>query len=98
MKTVTVSMRLPESEVKRLERLANATGLDRSTLMKQALKKGCKYLFIENACSAYQQGKVTLSRAAEMAEISIREMLLHLPEFHLELNYDAHDFNEDFKS
>ena len=98
MKTFTVSMRMDQAEVKDLEKLANEMGLDRSTFLKQAIRRGCQNVLFERACEAYRQGDVTLSKAAQMARISLREMLLRMPQSGLELNYTAEDLHEDLES
>lgn len=95
--TVTISMRVPKEEVARLERLARQVGLDRSALMKQALRRGCAAVLFELACAAYRRREVTLSRAAEMADISLREMMLRLPEAGLELDYTVADLRQDLE-
>lgn len=70
MKTVTVSMRLPASEAKRLER----------------------------ACEAYRRGEVTLSRAAEIADLSIREMIIKLRDQDVTLSYGPDELATDLQS
>jgi predicted HTH domain antitoxin len=98
MKTVTVSMRMDRAELTDLERLADEMGLDRSTLLKQVMRRGCQDVRFERACDAYRRGDVTLSKAAQMARVSLREMLLRMPQAGLELNYAADDLREDLAS
>jgi predicted HTH domain antitoxin len=95
MKTVTVSMRMDQAEVEDLERLADEMGLDRSTFLKQVIRRGCQNVLLDRACAAYRRGEVTLSKAAQMARISVREMLLRMPQAGLELNYTVQDLQED---
>ena len=97
MKTVTLSIRVPEAEAEELQRLARQVGLERSTLLKQALRRGWAEVLFERACEAYRRGEVTLSRAAEMADISLREILLRLPEAALELNYNTRELSQDLE-
>jgi predicted HTH domain antitoxin len=49
----------------------------------------------EKALDAYRQGTITLSRAAEIAELSLRDILLRLPEESIELNYDLRELHRD---
>ena len=98
MQTVTISMRIPKTEVGRLERLAHHLGLERSTFLKQALQRGAADLVFDGACQAYRKGTVTLSRAAEMAGLSLRDMMLRMREADLELNYDVSDLRKDLQS
>ncbi|MFH1566402.1 MAG: hypothetical protein ABIL09_00265, partial [Gemmatimonadota bacterium] len=84
MRTVTVSMRLPRDEVVRLEQLAREVGTERPTLLKRALRCGAEDLVFERACQAYRAGEATLSRAAEMARLPLRDLILRLPDADLE--------------
>jgi predicted HTH domain antitoxin len=89
MKTVTLSVRVEEAEARALGRAASSCGTDRSALMKMLLRRGLAELLFERACEAYRRGEVTLSRAAEMAGISYRDMLVRLSAAGLELTYDG---------
>lgn len=95
--TVTVSMRLTRTEAKQIERLAADIGFDRSTFMKQALRRGCADVLFEHAAQAYRRGDVTLSRAAELANVPLRGFILRLREVAIELNYGLHDLRQDLR-
>ena len=95
MRTVTISMRLPKTEVERLERLAAELGIERPTLLKRALRRGAEDLMFERATQAYRSGEATLSRAADLAGLSLRDMILRLKDAHLELNYGVEDLEKD---
>ena len=95
MKTVTISMRLPESEADHLEQVARDLNMQRPALLKRALKRGTDDLLFEHACQAYRRGEVTLSRAAEMAGIGLARMIAKLQDADLELNYDVTDLARD---
>ena len=97
MGTVTVSLRLPESEVSRLESTAQALGVDRSTLLRWAVRRGASALLLECAFDAYRRGDVTLSRAAEIAGLSLRDMILKLRDQDVELNYGPEDLAADLQ-
>ena len=98
MQTVTLSMRVPRTEAARLERVARAVGLDRAALLKRALREGCADVLFERACAAYRRGEVTLARAAEMADLSLRDMLLRLPQVSLELHYGVQELEQDLQA
>ena len=95
MQTVTISVRVSKTEADRWRQLAHDAGMDRATLFKQALRTGCGCALFDRACAAYRRGEVTLSRAAELAGLSLREMLLRMPQADLELQYDARDLERD---
>ena len=47
--------------------------------------------------SGYRNGEVTLSRAAEMADLSVRSMIFELQHHGLELSYGVNDLAEDLQ-
>ena len=98
MNTVTISMRLPRSEVSRLERLAKELGTERSAFLRRALKRGADDLMFERACQAYRNEEATLSRAAEIAGLPLREMILRMKTSDLELSYGVEDLEKDLRT
>jgi|LSQX01.1.fsa_nt_gb predicted HTH domain antitoxin len=95
MKTVTLSMRLPGGEVERFAHAAALSGMDRSAFFKQALRRGVRDLMLEQAADAYRRGAATLSRAAEMAGLTLREFLVRMQSLNLEMNYSPDDLDKD---
>lgn len=98
MDTVTISMRLPKDEVGRLGKLARELGTVRPTFLKQALQRGVADLMFERACQAYRNKEATLSRAAEVADISLHDMILRMEEAGLELNYGVAELEKDLQA
>ncbi len=97
MRTVTISMRLPQAEVVALEKLAQELGTERPTLLKRALRRGAQDLKYERACQAYRAEEATLSRAAELAGLSLRDMILRLKADDLELSYGVEELAKDLQ-
>ena len=97
METIILSTRLASDEAKKIDELAADLGLDRGALLKQLIRKGLKDIQTERAFDAYRRGIITLSRAAELAELSLRDILLRLPEEAIELNYDARELQRDLR-
>ena len=50
------------------------------------------------ACEAYRRGEVTLSKAAEMVAMSLRDFASPLREAGITLNYDAADPRRDLEA
>ncbi len=96
--STTISMRLPTREVRRLERLARELGTERPTFLKRALARGAADLMFERARQAYRDGEATLSRAAEIAGLTLRDMLLEMRNADLELNYGVDDLAKDLQA
>ena len=97
MGSVTLSTRLAKEEARKIDDLAADLGLDRGTLLKQLIRKGLKNIQTERALNAYRRGNITLSRAAEIADLTLRDILLRLPEESLELNYDLRELQRDME-
>ena len=47
MQTVTLSVRVPKTEADQWMRMAHEAGMDRATLLKQALRTGCASTLFE---------------------------------------------------
>jgi predicted HTH domain antitoxin len=98
MKTSTLSTRVSEQENEDLDFLSRVSGLDRANLMKLFLRNGMKQMKMDLAVSAYAEERASLSRAAEMAGISLQEFLARMPENRLEMTYDTQEFEEDVRT
>ena len=97
MTTVTLSTRLAKEEARKIDELAANLGLDRGAVLKQLIRKGLKEIQIERALDGYRRGTITLSKAAEIAELTLRDILLRLPEESVELNYDVRELLRDLE-
>jgi predicted HTH domain antitoxin len=95
MSSVALSVRMDRDEVKQVDEWTRICGLDRSALLKQCIRSGLKKLRLEQSMSAYRAGEISLSRAAELSKLSVREFLLQLAAFGTELNYDVAEFDAD---
>ena len=95
MQSVTVSMRLSKSEASRLEEQARQMGIERPTFLKRALRRGAEDLIFERACDAYRRSEATMSRAAEIAGLNLRDMILRMQRADLELSYGAEELARD---
>jgi len=98
MGTTTLSMRVETSEARRLAEAARASGMERSAFLKSALRRGAKDLLIEQVMADYRRGDISLSRAAELAGISLHDLLIRMEPLGVELNYSAKDLEKDLHS
>lgn len=97
MQTVILSMRLPKKEAGQLGEAAKASGMERSAFVRRALRRGAEDLRFEQACDAYRRGDASLSRAAELAGIEFRDMIVRLRAAGLDLNYQLADLEQDLR-
>ena len=71
----TVSTRLNEKELEKIEQIAKKENLDRSTLIRKILLNGMKEYSMEESGKLYQKGRVSLAEAATISEVSLWEMI-----------------------
>jgi len=93
--TTTISTRLPRKEIKEIEKFAKEEELDKSTFIKRLLHKSLKEYKVEYAFRLYKEGKVSLWKAAELAEKSLWDMIELMGKYNAYLNYGIEDLRED---
>ncbi|MGQ4873685.1 MAG: UPF0175 family protein [Promethearchaeia archaeon] len=71
----TISTRLDEKDVKKLEEIAKEESLDRSALIRKFLLQKIKEYEIKRMLTLYQKGIVSLQEAATQANITLYEMM-----------------------
>src|SRR3989344_1408450 len=70
-----ISIRLKEDFMKEAERLAKLEMVDKSTIIREALEKGFAEIKLEIAIEMFSKGKISTTEAAEIAELSVGEMM-----------------------
>lgn len=70
----TVSARVPDDLEDALEEYVDAENVERSTAIRQLLAEGLEEWRVERALDLLGEGRVTLSRAAEIADVSVWEL------------------------
>lgn len=93
-----ISARLPKDRVKLIEEIAHEEKIDKSTILDRALEQYTREWTLKKALELYRNGTITLSRAAEIAELSIWEIIDALEKRKVTLQYNAEDFEEDMKT
>jgi predicted HTH domain antitoxin len=95
MKTTALSVRMDENEARQVDACALQSGLDRSALLKQLIRTGLKQFKLDQAVRAYRSRDVSLSRAAEIADMSSRDFLVRMEPNGVEQNYGINEFEAD---
>lgn len=98
MKTRTISTRLGEDEMSLLDELALRSGLDRAGMTKALLRRGLAELRFDQAVTEYREGRVTLNRAAEMADLSVWDFIGRMESADLSLHYGIDELEEDLNA
>jgi len=69
-----MTTRVPEELAKEVERIAEIEALDKSTTLKRLLVKAVQAWKVDYALKLYQEEKISIGKAAEMAGVSIWEI------------------------
>ena len=93
-----VSTRVSPDIEKELEWYAKRENVGKTVAVRRILDRGLKEVRLEHALDLYGKGKVTLWKAAEIAGISLWEILDIVRERRIPMNYTLEDVEEDLKS
>src|SRR3989338_344688 len=70
-----ISVRLTEEFVREAQKLAELEKVDKSIIIRESLEKGFEEIRLESALDIFRKGKASTSEAAEIAGLSIGEMM-----------------------
>ncbi len=87
-----VSVRLGDSELKRLDELSKLERKDRSTMARELLEYGVEFLMLRN----YKKGKLSLEGLARKLDISISEAIDLLADLGIEAPIAFDDYLRGF--
>jgi predicted HTH domain antitoxin len=86
---------MSEEELDLVERLAEARGESRSDAVRQALRRGAREELIRLALQRYRDGEVGMRGAAELAGLTIAEMMAEANDRDVLANYDEADLADE---
>ncbi len=89
-----MNLRLDEELPKEFEELAENENLDRSALIKKGLIEGIQQERFNFAIKKYVLKEISLERAAEIAKISIHELLDKITQLGISSNLAIEDFKK----
>lgn len=93
MKTVTT--RIPEDDEEALAELEQELTADRSGVLRRLIRKGLSDWQKEKALEQLREHKITLRRAAEIADVTYVEMLSLAAEEGVDTGYTTDDLERD---
>jgi len=93
-----ITTRVPDDLAKEVERIAQAEALDKSTTIKRLLIKAVEAWKIDYAIRLYQDGKISIGKAAETASISLWELLDTIVKRKIPIQISKEDLEEDLKA
>ena len=97
MEAQTIATRLPKAEINEIEFFAKGEDLDKSTFVKKLIHQALQEYKIQYAFKLYQERKISLGKAAEIAEVNLWNMLDLMKKHNITLNYSVKDLKEDLK-
>jgi len=95
--TKTLTTRAPDTLAKEIELLAKEEKLDKSSLIRRLLAEAVQNKRKSKALKLYDERKVSIGKAADIAKLSIWEMLDLIAEKGIHIDYGAEELLEDLK-
>lgn len=91
------SLRASEEVLKEAERLSRVGKVDKSLILREALEKGLEKVSLETSMKLFSEGKLTVSEAANLAGLSVGEMMDKLREFGISSRIAIEDLEGSFE-
>ena len=95
---MAISIKSPEDIIGIIKEIEETEQIDRATAVRKLLAKAIEKWKEERAIQLYRDGKVTLWRAAGMANLSLREIMKIVAEKGIEMHYTEKDLEEDINA
>lgn len=83
-----MSIRFPQDELELIEELASTERIDKSTAVRELVEMGRVYF----AVSKYKEGKISIEKAAEIANLSLSEMIDLLASLGMKSKIEMEDY------
>jgi predicted HTH domain antitoxin len=94
----SVTTRMDEDAIARVERLADALGVSRSDAIRIALEEGVRDELVRVALERYREGDVGMRGAAELAGVTIAEMMAEAQDRGVLSNLDPAELADDVEA
>src|SRR3989338_11460768 len=89
-----MSVRLPEEDINLIDYFAKTNNKDKSTAVRELVEMGAVYF----AIMQYSQGKISLGKAAGIADLTISEMMDLLANFGIKNKLEVIDYLDSKKT
>ena len=84
-KTKLMNTRIPIAIINQVENIAKEEQTDKSSIVRKLLDKAIKVWKLEKVTNMYKSKKIPLEKSAEIADVSVRELINYLKEKELEI-------------
>ena len=91
----TVTTRLDDQAVRKIDEIAARKGVDRAALLRSFFLRGLKDHLLQECLGDYEAGRITLWEAAERCELSLWEMVQEMKKAHIHMPYDLEELQKD---
>src|SRR3989344_5943281 len=98
MKVDRISLTVPKEILEKSDKIAKEKLEDRSTIMRELLALGLKQYMIQESVKQYTEGKMSMGKAAEFADVSIWKFLDIMKERKIPIRYDLEDIKKEIES
>ncbi len=93
-----IGIRLPGQIMEKIRRISDEEAEDRSTVIRKLLMMGYRDFVRKKAAEEYSKGRITISKAARQAEITVWEMEKYLIEQGYKSEYSIEDLKKELRS
>jgi len=93
-----ITTRVPEDLAREVERIAEAEAIDKSTTIKRLLIQAIHTWKLDYAIKLYQEGKVSIGKAAEIAGVSLWELIDTIVKRKIPIQITSENLEEDLKA
>jgi predicted HTH domain antitoxin len=93
-----LNIRIPLETMVEIEEIARQEDLGKTDVAWRLLNEGIKHWKLEHALELYREGRISKARAAEIAGVSIYEMMDLVRERSIPLQYSLEEAMEDIKT
>ena len=94
----TVTTRLDDEYVDKIDKMATKKGIDRSALLRLFLVQSLKEYMIQDSLDDYRAGRMTLWEAAQRCNLTLWEMVQEVKQANIHTTYDAMELEKDLKA
>ncbi|MEX2725545.1 MAG: UPF0175 family protein [Candidatus Freyarchaeota archaeon] len=93
----TISSRVEKEILEEIERISKKRGVDRSVVIREMLKQGIREFKLKEALQLLRERKITVWRAAEMADVTYREILDSLKRYNIPFPVTLEEIKHEIK-
>ncbi len=93
----TISVRLDKSTLKEVEFLMKEYKTDKSEVMRRLLGRGLKQAKLEKVLELLRQHKISIGKAAKLADVTIYEMIEFCKKNEIRIGYTTEDLRHDLE-